>query len=118
MHRGQVRARHPAGKPEANIFYVAYVRDKLDPGKRPVTFAFNGGPGAASLWLHMGALGPKRVDLPDEGTTVPKSIKLVENEACWLDFTDLVFIDPVGSGFSSPAAGVEARDFFGLALFS
>ena len=86
-------------KPAAEIFSVAYVAGGGD-GSRPVTFVFNGGPGASSAYLHMGAVGPQRVDFPSDGTLPTVPAKLVENESSWLAFTDLVFVDPVGTGFS------------------
>jgi carboxypeptidase C (cathepsin A) len=87
-------------KPAAEMFSVAYVAAKSTPAARPVTFVFNGGPGAASAYLHMGALGPERVVFHDDGTAPPPPAQLVENHDSWLAFTDLVFIDPVGTGFS------------------
>jgi carboxypeptidase C (cathepsin A) len=86
-------------KPAAEIFSVAYVADG-DRQDRPLTFVFNGGPGAASAYLHMGAVGPQRVHFPPDGTLPPMPPRLVENESSWLAFTDLVFVDPVGTGFS------------------
>ena len=86
-------------KPAAEIFSVAYIAEGGAPG-RPVTFVFNGGPGAASAYLHMGAVGPKRVDFPADGTLPTMPPRLVENESSWLAFSDLVFVDPVGTGFS------------------
>jgi carboxypeptidase C (cathepsin A) len=86
-------------KPAAEVFCVSYVADGGDDA-RPVTFVFNGGPGAASAYLHMGAVGPKRVAFPPDGTLPPMPPQLVENESSWLRFTDLVFLDPVGTGFS------------------
>ena len=86
-------------KPAAEIFSVSYVAGGGD-GSRPVTFVFNGGPGASSAYLHMGAVGPQRVDFPSDGTLPTVPAKLVENESSWLAFTDLVFVDPVGTGFS------------------
>ncbi len=86
-------------KPAAEIFSVSYVaKDAGD--DRPVTFVFNGGPGASSAYLHLGAVGPKRVDFPPDGTLPEMPPRLVENEASWLEFSDLVFVDPVGTGFS------------------
>jgi carboxypeptidase C (cathepsin A) len=102
-----------AGKLKANIFFVAYVKDDEDRSKRPVTFAYNGGPGASSTWLHLGALGPKRAVLA-EGKTPPPPYRWETNEYTWLDFTDLVFIDPVGTGYSRPAPGVNPEEFFGV----
>jgi carboxypeptidase C (cathepsin A) len=111
-------------KPSAEIFSVSYVADSG--GKsRPVSFVFNGGPGASSAYLHMGALGPQRVDFPADGTLPSLPPKLVENESSWLPFTDLVFVDPVGTGFSriveepkkdddKPAGDKKAEDeYFG-----
>lgn len=113
-------------KPVAEIFSTAYVADDGGEG-RPVTFVFNGGPGAASAYLHMGAVGPRRIDFPSDGTLPVPPARLVENDESWLAFTDLVFVDPVGTGFSravEPEAdtGSDAKsedkhdpaDFFGL----
>ena len=86
-------------KPAAEIFSVSYIADG-ERHDRPVTFVFNGGPGAASAYLHMGAVGPQRVDFPPDGTLPTMPPRLVENESSWLAFTDLVFVDPVGTGFS------------------
>jgi carboxypeptidase C (cathepsin A) len=86
-------------KPAAEIFSVSYVAGNGDQG-RPVTFVFNGGPGASSAYLHMGAVGPRRVAFPADGTLPEMPARLVENESSWLAFTDLVFVDPVGTGFS------------------
>uniref|UniRef100_A0A7S1BL93 Carboxypeptidase n=1 Tax=Corethron hystrix TaxID=216773 RepID=A0A7S1BL93_9STRA len=86
-------------KPVAEMFFTAYF---LQPGdaSRPITFVFNGGPGAASAYMHMGALGPKRVSLGTNGELPPPPTKVVDNDETWLGFTDLVFIDPIGTGFS------------------
>ena len=86
-------------KPAAEIFSVSYVAAGGD-DDRPVTFVFNGGPGASSAYLHMGAVGPKRVDFPPDGSLPEMPPRLVQNEASWLAFSDLVFVDPVGTGFS------------------
>ena len=89
---------------EAQIFYMAYTLDRPgDDSVRPLTFAFNGGPGSASIWLHLGALGPRRVQLNDDGTMPPPPFRLVDNDETWLPQTDIVFIDPVGTGFSRAA---------------
>ncbi|HUJ09535.1 MAG TPA: peptidase S10 [Verrucomicrobiae bacterium] len=104
------------GKRAARIFYVAYTKDDVrNVADRPITFAFNGGPGASSIWLHLGALGPKRVDLPGNGTELPEALRLVDNDQTWLDFTDLVFIDPIGAGYSRAAKGVDPKQFYALA---
>jgi carboxypeptidase C (cathepsin A) len=86
-------------KPAAEIFSVSYVADGDDPD-RPVTFVFNGGPGASSAYLHVGVVGPQRVAFPADGTLPLMPPRLVQNEDSWLAFTDLVFVDPVGTGFS------------------
>lgn len=86
---------------EAEIFFVAYqIEGADDPAGRPITFLFNGGPGSSSIWLHMGAVGPKRVRMQDEGWMPPPPFVLEPNSQSWLDSTDLVFIDPVGTGYS------------------
>jgi carboxypeptidase C (cathepsin A) len=86
-------------KPAAEIFSISYVA-KGDDEDRPVTFVFNGGPGASSAYLHLGAVGPQRVEWPPDGSLPEMPPRLVQNEASWLAFTDLVFVDPVGTGFS------------------
>ena len=96
-------------KPSAEIFSVSYVAKKAGP-ERPVTFVFNGGPGASSAYLHLGAVGPQRVAFPADGTLPPMPPKLVENEESWLAFTDLVFVDPVGTGFSRIVEEDGAKD--------
>lgn len=99
-------------QPWASMFYVAYTRsDVQDMSKRPITFSFNGGPGSASIWLHMGALGPRRVDMGPAGEQPAPPYHLVDNEDTALEFTDLVFIDPVSTGFSRSAPGVNPADF-------
>ncbi len=102
-------------KPIASIFFVAYTRDDAtDKSKRPITFAFNGGPGSSSIWLHMGAFGPKRVVLGPNGEQPPPPYRLVDNDDTLLDFTDLVFIDPVSTGYSRNAPGEDPKQFHGL----
>ena len=102
------------GKPKAQVFFVAYAaEDAGDPAARPLTFAFNGGPGSSSVWLHLGGLGPRRAELSDAGEALPPPSKLVDNESTWLPKTDLVFIDPVGTGYSRPAPGEDAKQFWG-----
>ncbi|WP_208345967.1 S10 family peptidase [Aetokthonos hydrillicola] len=86
--------------PVAEMFYVAYIADAEYASPRPLTFVFNGGPGAASAYLHMGALGPKRVHFGTNGTLPKPPVRVVDNFESWLSFTDLVFIDPLGTGFS------------------
>jgi len=103
------------GTPKASIFYVAYTKDDTqDFSKRPITFAFNGGPGAGSLWLHVGALGPRRVEMGDVGTLLAPPYRFVDNEASILDVTDIVFIDPVTTGYSRPVPGEADKQFHGV----
>ena len=103
------------GKTIAQIFYISYTRESnQNIEQRPITFAFNGGPGSSSIWLHLGALGPKRVVLADDGTIISRSYQLVDNQYTWLDFTDLVFVDPVGTGYSRAAEGVNANQFYNM----
>ena len=115
---GQIPLKDDAGKTKARIFFVAYEKKRDasdDVANRPITFVFNGGPGAASIWLHLGTAGPKRVVLPTDGSPPAPPYKLQSNEHSWLDVTDLVFIDPVGTGFSRPAEGEKSREWFGVA---
>ncbi len=101
-------------KPLAKMFYIAYTReDGVSSQKRPVMFSFNGGPGSASIWLHMGALGPRRAVLTDEGEALPPPYRLQDNAYSWLDDTDLVFIDPVSTGYSRPVPGQDAGKYHG-----
>lgn len=107
------------GKARASIFFIAYTLDPSSPdngrekAQRPLTFSFNGGPGSSSVWLHMGALGPRRVSLPAEGGQPAPPYQIVDNEATALKYTDLVFIDPVTTGFSRAAPGENAAQFHG-----
>jgi carboxypeptidase C (cathepsin A) len=102
-------------KAKASVFYIAYTKNNVeDPGSRPVTFSFNGGPGSSSVWLHLGLLGPRRVKMGDAGNLLPPPYTLVENEYSLLDQTDLVFIDPVSTGYSRPVPGEEAKQFHGV----
>ena len=112
---GMMPIRDAEGTTEAQIFYIAYTRDDAGTGKaRPLMFSFNGGPGSSSVWLHMGALGPKRVVMPDDATFAKPPFTLVENPDTWLEFTDLVFIDPVGTGFSRATRPELNKKFHGL----
>ena len=97
---GRLPIERADGKIEAEMFFVAYTLDGQDPSKRPLTFAFNGGPGAASVWLHMGALGPKRVMLQADGFMPPAPYRFSDNPYTLLDKSDLVFADAIGTGFS------------------
>ena len=107
------------GEPRASVFYIAYVKDgvrngTVDRSDRPVTFSFNGGPGSSSVWLHLGTLGPRRVAMDPEGMALSPPARLEENPESLLAVSDLVFIDPVSTGFSRPAPGVEAGEFHGV----
>lgn len=101
-------------KPKAEIFFVAYTRnDVADLSKRPITFSFNGGPGSSSIWLHLGALGPKRVLMNDTAVT-PPPYTMADNPYTLLTETDLVFIDPVSTGYSRPLPGENANSYHTL----
>lgn len=110
---GMLPLRDAQGKALASIFYVAYVREPQQT-RRPITFVFNGGPGAASAYLHLGAIGPKTVDVTAKGELLGPPPRLVANDASWLDFTDLVFVDPVGTGYSRASTGKDEDDFWGV----
>ena len=102
-------------KPKAVFFFVAYAKDGVeDPASRPLTFSFNGGPGSSSVWLHLGLLGPRRVVMEYDGNLPKPPYKLADNEFSLLDQTDLVFIDPVSTGYSRPVEGQKAGEFHGL----
>ncbi len=111
---GTLEMKSDDGKKKAEIFFIAYTKgDAKQEKKRPITFCFNGGPGSSSVWLHMGMLGPQRVELNDEAQPTPPPGRLVENQYSLLDITDLVFIDPVSTGFSRPAQGENKQQFHG-----
>lgn len=102
-------------KPRAQVFFIAYVKDGArDKSKRPLTFSFNGGPGSASVWLHLGVLGPRRAALEFDGSAPPPPFKLTDNEYSLLDETDLVFIDPVSTGYSRPVEGQKPVEWHGF----
>lgn len=108
----QIPLRNENNEVECRMFYVAYTKDGEK--NRPVTFAFNGGPGSATIWLHMGALGPKRAPMNDDGTLPNPPFAAVENPDTWLDFTDVVVIDAPGTGYSRIARPELAAKYFGL----
>ncbi len=110
---GTLVIRDDDDKPIANVGYVAYTR-RAEQGQRPLLFAFNGGPGSSSLWLHMGVLGPRRVLVSDPGPTPPAPYKTVDNEFGVLDKADLVMIDPVGTGLSRAVCDKKDEDFWGV----
>ncbi len=102
-------------KPKATIFFIAYTRNDVeDVSKRPLTISFNGGPGSSSVWLHLGLLGPKRVLMDEIGNPLPPPYRLVDNEYSLLDKTDLVFIDPVSTGYSRAVPGEMPKQFHGF----
>lgn len=99
---------------KANLFFIAYTKDgEPDPAKRPILFSFNGGPGSSSVWLHMGALGPKIVLMTDEGNVLPPPYKYVDNPNTWLDNADIVFIDPMMTGYTRAAGKNPQSEFTG-----
>ncbi len=102
-------------KPKATVFFTAYAKDNVvDKSKRPLTFSFNGGPGSASVWMHLGMLGPRRVVLQDDGNLPKPPFTLTDNEYSLLDETDLVFIDPISTGYSRPVEGEKAKAYHGF----
>ncbi len=102
-------------KPKAKVFFVAYTLDDVaDPATRPLTFCFNGGPGSASVWLHMAAMAPRRAALTDDGEAPPPPYQLVDNESTWLDRTDLVFLDPISTGYSRTMPKEKPEQYHGL----
>ncbi len=103
------------GEPTALMYSTAYTRSDLkDLSQRPIAFIYNGGPGSASIWLHMGAFGPRRVVNENAAATPPSPYKIVDNENSLLDKADLVFIDPVGTGFSHAVGKAQDKDFWGI----
>jgi carboxypeptidase C (cathepsin A) len=110
----QMPLKDASGETEAHVFYMAYTLDGADPAKRPLTFAFNGGPGSASIWVHMGAMGPRSVKLLENGDMPQPPFQLIDNQDTWLDQTDLVFIDPVSTGYSRAKSTDIARRMNGV----
>ncbi len=113
---GKTKLLKDDGTPRASIFHVSYERtDVKDASQRPVMFAFNGGPGSSSVWLHVGVLGPKILKLPGDGTTAPvPPVRVIDNGQSILDVCDLVFIDPVSTGYSRAEKDTKPADFHGL----
>ena len=114
---GETYLRDENGEPKAAIFTFAYTKnDVAEDEVRPVTFVWNGGPGSASLWLHMGTFGPKRVSVPSDAEFPgPPPYPILDAPESILDVTDLVFVDPVGTGFSKALGDHEGAEFWGLA---
>ena len=102
------------GQPQASVFYVAYTEDGVAPKSRPITFLYNGGPGSATIWLHMGSVGPIRVVTRSPQASGPAPFEWVQNEYSLLDKTDLVFIDAPLCGFSRAVGKGTAKDFAGV----
>lgn len=111
---GTMLMRNDAGDPVALFGYTAYTRDEADKRKRPILFAYNGGPGSASMWLHMGILGPQRTVLDDAAFTTEGPFRRVSNEFTMLDRADLVMLDPVGTGYARVVGKGEGKDFWGV----
>src|SRR6202171_3568725 len=111
---GRLPIKRGDGKIEAEMFFVAYTADGQDSGKRPLTFAFNGGPGSASVWLHMGALGPKRVVLQPNGFMPAAPYRLEDNPDSLLDQSDIVMVDAISTGYSRAANAELAKKFLGV----
>jgi carboxypeptidase C (cathepsin A) len=111
---GRLPIKRDDGKIEAEEFFVAYTLDGQEAGKRPLTFAFNGGPGSASIWLHMGALGPRRVVLNPEGFLPPAPYRVEDNPYTLLDKSDIVMVDAIGTGFSRAENTETAKKFWGV----
>jgi carboxypeptidase C (cathepsin A) len=110
---GTLPMKNDAGKTLANIFFVAYETETKDENNRPLTFLYNGGPGAAAIFLQIGGVGPRTMVLDDRGLPLGPTYKLADNPATWLKGSDLVFIDPVSTGYSRPAPGESADQFHG-----
>ena len=112
---GTFQVRDENNKPIALMGHTYYSKDsKTRNNKRPIVFAFNGGPGSSSFWLHMGILGPKRIVVNDPVSTPAAPYKLVNNNFSILDVADLVMIDPVGTGLSVPVGKAKFKDFWGV----
>ena len=111
---GRLPIKRGDGKIEAEMFFVAYTLDGHDASKRPLTFAFNGGPGSASIWLHMGALGPRRVALPPDGFLPAAPYRIEDNPCTLLDQSDLVLVDAIGTGFSRAETAELSKKFWGV----
>jgi carboxypeptidase C (cathepsin A) len=112
---GTILIKDSEGKPTASIFYVAYIRSDIkDLSHRPLAFLYNGGPGSSSVWIQMGAFGPRRVDTTNAAPTPPPPYHLVDNQDSLIGVADMVFIDPVGTGFSKAVGKAKNKDFWGI----
>lgn len=110
---GKLEIRNTDNEPIANFGFVSYTKENPEPN-RPIVFAYNGGPGSSSFWLHMGVLGPKRIVVNDPDYTPAAPYEIVNNEFSILDIADLVMMDPVGTGISLPVGDAEFKDFWGV----
>ena len=112
---GQLPIKNDKGDTEANLYFTAYTLDNPKDGeRRPLTFTFNGGPGSASVWLHMGGLAPKRVEMLDDGAMPRPPYRIIDNDFSWIESTDLVFIDPVDTGYSRGTSEETAKKAKGV----
>ena len=111
---GTLLLKNGDNEPAASMFYVAYTADRGDARTRPVTFLWNGGPGSSTIWLHMGSFGPVRVDVPKNATQPAVAPVLRDNDATLLDTSDLVFVDAVGTGWSTIVARGKTTDYYGV----
>ena len=111
---GRLPIKRSDGKIEAEMFFVAYTVDGADSAKRPLTFAFNGGPGSATIWLHMGALGPRRVVLLADGNLPAAPYRIEDNASTLLDKSDLVFVDAIGTGYSRAETTELSKKFWNV----
>lgn len=112
---GSIILRDDAQQPTGKLYYTSYMRTGVpDPSARPILFAFNGGPGSSSFWLHMGVMGPRRVSTPGTDHMDPAPYAVVDNPATLLDRADIVMIDPIGTGFSHPLGDTPGREFWGI----
>jgi carboxypeptidase C (cathepsin A) len=112
---GSILLKDAKGEPTALMYYTAYIKnDEKDASKRPISFLYNGGPGSASIWLHMGAFGPRRVHMNGAQYIPPPPYELTDNANSLLDHTDMVFIDPIGTGFSHAVGKSQDKDFWGI----
>jgi carboxypeptidase C (cathepsin A) len=111
---GTLLIRDDNDAPIGSFFYVAYTKDDTNKSTRPITFAYNGGPGSSSVWLHMASIGPKRVVTPDAQTAMPGAYQLADNASTLLDKTDIVFVDAMATGFSRIVGRGRPNQFFGI----
>lgn len=114
VRSGYLTLKDDEGNDQANVFFTSYTVEGTGKSVRPVTFSFNGGPGSSSVWLHLGVLGPRRVQMTDEGMSMAPPYTLIDNPESWLDLTDLVFIDPVSTGYSRATDPKKEKEYHGV----